>query len=373
MDFDPRDHADSRDRDDFDIYDPRWLDDPRDLDDRERDVRPDLDPREHDPRDAFVEGLELPRGLNRELVQDDRENLYELNHEDSLTLATVGAFRVVAEHDLESIGDPDGEDTLDHLRDEGLIRFVAISEDERAVVLTDDGRDVLEANRRERDGDDERQEFHAGVSHPRELKHDSALFEAYLAVEERLRDQGADIERVVLEVDLRREYQEWLQEHNKGNPESDGRPDRDAREIEAWARDHDLPYIDEQVRFPDFRIEYERDGRDHHEDVEVMSEHYRRPTSFDKKFFVLWPWLMPVNARYWRSMNTPEKTRTCRRKRACSSLNPNAITAWTRSDRTLSCRAGRVDSFIIRSAPRGDSGTPSRSTGSPSGTHTSAG
>ena len=33
MDFDPRD-IDSRDRDDFDIYDPRWLDDPRDLDDR---------------------------------------------------------------------------------------------------------------------------------------------------------------------------------------------------------------------------------------------------------------------------------------------------------------------------------------------------
>ena len=33
MDFDPRD-IDSRDRDDFNIYDERWLDDPRDLDDR---------------------------------------------------------------------------------------------------------------------------------------------------------------------------------------------------------------------------------------------------------------------------------------------------------------------------------------------------
>jgi hypothetical protein len=156
-----------------------------------------------------------------------------------------------------------------------LIRFVAINEDERAFVLTEDGRDLLEANRRERGEDEHRQEFHAGVSHPRELQHDSALFEAYLAVEERLRDQGATIGRVVLEVDLRREYQEWLQEHNKGNPDSDGRPDRDPREIEAWARDHDLPYIDDHVRFPDFRIEYERDGRERHEDVEVMSEHYR--------------------------------------------------------------------------------------------------
>lgn len=57
---------------------------------------------------------------------------------------------------------------------------------------------------------------------PRELQHDSALFGAHLALEERLRDQGAEIERVVLKVDIRREYQEWLQ-HNTGNPASDGR------------------------------------------------------------------------------------------------------------------------------------------------------
>lgn len=277
-DFDPRDSADPRDHDAFDIYDPRWLDDPRDPDDRDRDAERDYEPRDDDPRHAFVEDLELPRSVERELVQDDREHLYELNREDSLTLATIGAFRVVAERDLEAVQDRDSgspDDTLEHLRDEGLIRFVSVSEDERAAVLTDNGRDLLEANRREQDECDQRQEFHAGLSHPRELQHDSALFEAYLAVEERLRNQGADIERVVLEVDLRREYQEWLQEHNKGNPASDGRPDRDPREIEAWAREHDLPYIDDHVRFPDFRIEYERDGQDRHEDVEVMSEHYR--------------------------------------------------------------------------------------------------
>ena len=277
-DFDPRDYTDPRDQDNFDIYDARWLDDPRDPEDRDLDVERDRDSINHDPRDAFVEGLELPRGVERELVQDERENLYELNREDSLTLATIGAFRVIAERDLETVHDRNSEshhDTLEHLRDEGLIQFVAINEDERATVLTEDGRDLLEANRHERGEDDQRQEFHAGVSHPRELQHDSALFEAYLAVEERLRHQGADIERVVLEVDLRREYQEWLQAHNKGNAASDGRPDRDPQEIEAWARDHDLPYIDEHVRFPDLRIEYERDGQDRHEDVEVMSEHYR--------------------------------------------------------------------------------------------------
>ena len=276
MDFDPRDDADPRDREDFDIYDARWLDDPRDLDNREPDH--DLEPRGHDPREAFIEALELPHGFDRELVQDDRENLYELNGEDSRMLATIGAFRMVAERDLETVRDPDWDpwdDTLEHLRDEGLIRFVAINQGERAVVLTGDGRDLLEAHRRERDEDDGRQECHAGISHPREVEHDSELFEAYLAVQERLRDQGAEIERVVLEQDLRREYQAWLQERNKDNPESDGRPSRDPREIAEWVREHHLPYFDDRVHFPDFRIEYELDGRDRHEDVEVMSEHYR--------------------------------------------------------------------------------------------------
>jgi hypothetical protein len=79
----------------------------------------------------------------------------------------------------------------------------------------------------------------------------------------------------VLEQDLKREYQEWLQAHNRGRPDSDGRPDRDAREIEAWAREHELPYFDESVHFPDFRLEYEVDGRDRHEDIELITGHYR--------------------------------------------------------------------------------------------------
>jgi len=42
----------------------------------------------------------------------------------------------------------------------------------------------------------------------------------------------------------------------------DGHPDRSVDEIEQWAREHDLPYFDEQLHFPDLRIEYEElDGR----------------------------------------------------------------------------------------------------------------
>lgn len=58
----------------------------------------------------------------RELVID-RERLYVLNGEESRALAVVGALRVVPEHELRS-----DRDTLDHLRDEGLIRTIALNE-----------------------------------------------------------------------------------------------------------------------------------------------------------------------------------------------------------------------------------------------------
>jgi len=166
------------------------------------------------------------------------------------------------------------DDRLGHLQDEGLIRTVSLDGRERAVTLTARGRRLLDAHRRD-GGDGRHQVFHAGVSRPRELTHDASLYGAYLRAEERLYEQGAEIQRVVLEGDLKREYQSFLQEHNRGRSDSDGRPDRDPHEVEAWARDHELPYFDESVHFPDFRIEYELDGRDAHEDIEVLTEHYR--------------------------------------------------------------------------------------------------
>jgi hypothetical protein len=273
FDFDPRDSADERDCDREGIYDSRWGEDAREHDERERE----LDPRDRDPRDPFVHRLDLPHGLERELVQDERERLCELNGEDSRMLATIGAFRVVAERDLDDVRDASADprdSTLHHLGDEGLIRFVQINGDERAAVLTDRGWHVLDAHRHDRE-DGRGQEFHSRLGRARELQHDAQLFRAYLKVEKRLREEGGEIERIVLERDLRREYQEFLQEHNRDRPDSDGRPDRDAREIEEWAREHDLPYFDESVHLPDFRIEYELDGRDRHEDIEVVTDHYR--------------------------------------------------------------------------------------------------
>ena len=256
------------------MYDPRW-DDPRERDDGRARVYDQRD-REHDPRDGLMHDLDLPRGDARELVID-RDHVYELNGEDSRTLAAVGAFRVVPERDLERDRDhaPD-HDTLDHLRDEGLIRTIALGDHDQAIVLTNEGRHLLDANRRERD-EGGFQEFHAGVKRPRELDHDAHLYAAYREEDARLRQESdcVDVRRVVLEQDLKREYQEFLQDHNRNRPDSDGRPDRSEEEIRRWATEHQLPYFDDRVHFPDFRIEYEVDGRDHHRDVEVLTQHYR--------------------------------------------------------------------------------------------------
>jgi hypothetical protein len=197
----------------FDSIDPRWSDSrERDAhDERDRQVYRDSRERGDDPRDALLNDLDLPRGLERELVLD-RDHVYELNGEDSRTLGAVGAFRVVPERDLDPRDgglDP-RNDSLDHLVEEGLLRTISIDGHDRAVVLTDQGRDLLEANRRDR-GDERQQEFYAGVNRPRELNHDAHLYRAYLEAERRLRDEGAEIQRVVLEHELKREYQSFLQ------------------------------------------------------------------------------------------------------------------------------------------------------------------
>jgi len=175
FDLDPRD----RDDDVRDVEMPqiewthlaefdREYDDLRDRDEDFRDRDRDGHEPDHDPRDVFCDGLELPRGVEREIVLDG-DHRYELNSDDSRTLATVGAFRVVAERDLCGQRDESAssrEPDLRHLRDEGLTRFVSLDGRERAVTLTKSGHHLLEAHRRDRD-QTRAQTFYEGVSRPR--------------------------------------------------------------------------------------------------------------------------------------------------------------------------------------------------------------
>ncbi len=129
------------------MFDPRG--DARDRDEREDGRARVYDERDRadDPREGLMRDLDLPRGEERELVVD-RDRIYELDGADSRTLAAVGAFRVVPEHDLDI-----DHDTLDHLRDEGLVETVDLGYDERGLTLTREGRDLLDLHSLDRDGE----------------------------------------------------------------------------------------------------------------------------------------------------------------------------------------------------------------------------
>ena len=115
----------------MDSYDPRWGDDPRERDNGRDLSRGGTDRREReqvDPRDVFMDHVDLPRGLDREHVHH-RDHDYTLRGSETRTLATVGAFRVVAASDLrdkfdESLDPRQGE--LWHLRESGLVHTVQL-------------------------------------------------------------------------------------------------------------------------------------------------------------------------------------------------------------------------------------------------------
>jgi len=146
-----------------------------------------------------------------------------------------------------------------------------VNEDARGVVvLTRAGKALLDGRHEEaRDG--RRQQYHAGLVKPREAGHDSQLHRLFQTAAAELERQGCRIERVVLDYELKREYQTFL-----NRPNRDETPDRDA-DIRAFAEAHRLPGVDGHLELPDLRIEYETpDGRLEYRDLELVTEHYSR-------------------------------------------------------------------------------------------------
>jgi hypothetical protein len=230
-----------------------------------------------DPRDVFARAVDLPKGAERERV-DFRDHAYDLRGSDVRVLTTIGAFRAVPADDLRdaagrALNARTGE--LYQLRRQGLVRTVAptIRGHRRTLVtLTQRGQQLLDTYR----APDARQTFRAGVARARDLEHDAHVYRAYVRAADRLSQEGAQVVRVVLEADLKREYQAFLQDGNRGQSDSDGRPTQSSEDIRHWAEEHQLPVFDDRVHFPDVRLEYEQpDGRRGIEDVEVVTAHYR--------------------------------------------------------------------------------------------------
>lgn len=233
-----------------------------------------------DARDVFSRSLDLPRSASRRRVRD-RDRSFELRASEVRILATTGAFRVVPAKDLldhrEKPADARNGD-LRRLRESGLVNtmpYVVGRQKTALVTLSERGRDLLESHRC-RQSQDPRQEFYAGIVKRRELAHDAQLYRAYLDAADRLQARGGSVRRVVLDYELKRDYQRFLGDLNRARRRGQRDAESFDHEVAEWAKRRDLPVVDGHVHFPDVRIEYERpDGERKVEDVEVITPHYR--------------------------------------------------------------------------------------------------
>ena len=189
-------------------------------------------------------------------------------------LATVGAFRVVPVGDLER--DRPAESVRAEVRrlvDEGLLesKTVPINGSSTPVVaLTREGKQLLEGLREQESGA-RPQEYHAGFVKPRELAHDAQLYGVYRAEAARIEADGGMPTRVVLDYELKREYQAYL--NRPGRPEEESVDEARA----TFAESHGLPVVDGHLELPDVRVEYQTaDGVAARRDLELVTEHYSR-------------------------------------------------------------------------------------------------
>ncbi|MBL8138868.1 MAG: hypothetical protein JNL48_19760, partial [Acidobacteria bacterium] len=137
--------------------------------------------------------MSLPLGQARELVRF-RDRDYALNARDLETLATIGAFRVVAADDLpgrDADTPPRARHARSHLETQGLVERVRVDgRGGHVVTLTRTGRDLLERHCAPSDHG-ERQMFYTGVRKPRELTHDREVYRACRHLDTTLAERGA--------------------------------------------------------------------------------------------------------------------------------------------------------------------------------------
>jgi hypothetical protein len=214
--------------------------------------------------------LRLPTTETRQAVTG-RGRVYHLRVSEVRALAVVGTFRVTPERELTCGSVVSNRADLRSLAEQGLIaRTSAIVNHESTtlVVLTRDGKALLDEHS---EAGRVRQQYHAGLVKPRELGHDVQLYRMYQMEAARLEQDGGRIARIVLDYELKRDYQTFL--NRKDRPEGTTQE----TDLQAFAAARHLPIIDGHLELPDLRIEYEtEDGRVEHRDLELLTEHYSR-------------------------------------------------------------------------------------------------
>ena len=78
------------------------------------------------------------------------------------------------------------------------------------------------------------QRYYAGIVKPRELSHDAQLSRAYERSAERLK-KGATVTRVVLDYELKRDYQRFLHDLKRERRGQEQDAERHAADVAEWA------------------------------------------------------------------------------------------------------------------------------------------
>ena len=232
---------------------------------RGRDVR-----RPSEPQPLPLHNLRAVTASERRLALAVGGNAYSLSGREISALGTIGAFRAVPVEDLTDRRVLSSSE-LDHLRASELVSIDAVGlrgETREIATLTAAAQHLLQSH--EAGGDTrERQAFFSGLVKPAELAHDAELFALYEIVAADIQQRGGEIERVVLDYELKSSYQSFL-----------NRPDRPATattedDRAVWAAAHHFELVDGELHLPDFRIEYrDQDGQLQHQDVEYATRHY---------------------------------------------------------------------------------------------------
>jgi hypothetical protein len=186
-------------------------------------------------------------------------------------MAEAGKFRALSIEDLEKyVYSGDRElmvRDLSNLERQGLIRRSSARYPDplQVITLTRQGEKFMRDVLRESE-----QEIYSGLKKVRELRHDTALYEIYIAKAQEIEEAGGKVKRVVIDYELKRKLNRDL------NKVKGWAPSDDTKLKEEIGRKHSVPIVQGQFVVPDVRIEFEdRDGIEWRVDLEYLTETYR--------------------------------------------------------------------------------------------------
>jgi hypothetical protein len=223
---------------------------------------------------------QLPEDALKPYTQDGRE--LEITKAQAEAIHDLGRFRVARVEAIERhvfADNPVAKDQIADLKRGGLVNEHISESGQRYLTLSRRGR-ALDIRT------DPRQELYAGIKRQAELKHDSAVYEAYQHARQGIEKDGNRTTLVRLDYELKRDLgreayvkaaQALRAEHKDIQAVPKGeRQDAISRAAIPIATARDLPADADGVDYPDLQIEYERpDGTIGRVNVEIVTENYK--------------------------------------------------------------------------------------------------